>query len=106
MAHIVCCARASFLFMQEQDKQQKSERALREEAILAFWKERDIFKKTLSKDSPEGEFVFYEGPPTANAKPALHHLEARAFKDVIPRYKTMQGFHVRRKAGWDTHGLP
>jgi isoleucyl-tRNA synthetase len=92
--------------MQEQDKQQKSERALREEAILAFWKERDIFKKSLTKDASNGEFVFYEGPPTANAKPALHHLEARAFKDVIPRYKTMQGYHVRRKAGWDTHGLP
>ncbi|MCC7436601.1 class I tRNA ligase family protein, partial [Candidatus Nomurabacteria bacterium] len=53
-----------------------------------------------------GDFVFYEGPPTANAKPALHHLEARAFKDVIPRYKTMRGFSVRRRAGWDTHGLP
>ncbi|MBY0328510.1 class I tRNA ligase family protein, partial [Patescibacteria group bacterium] len=58
------------------------------------------------KDSPKGEFVFFEGPPTANAKPALHHLEARAFKDVIPRYKTMQGFSVPRRAGWDTHGLP
>ncbi len=84
----------------------KSAMAGREEAVLAFWKENDIFKKSLEKDAPNGEFVFYEGPPTANAKPALHHLEARAFKDVLPRYKTMQGFHVRRRAGWDTHGLP
>ncbi|MFZ4499993.1 MAG: class I tRNA ligase family protein [Minisyncoccia bacterium] len=85
---------------------QKSLAALREEAVLAFWRENNIFEKTLSKDAPKGEFVFFEGPPTANAKPALHHLEARAFKDVIPRYKTMQGYHVPRRAGWDTHGLP
>ncbi|HWC57328.1 MAG TPA: class I tRNA ligase family protein [Candidatus Paceibacterota bacterium] len=78
----------------------------REEAVLAFWKKNDIFKKSLEKDAPNGEFIFFEGPPTANAKPALHHLEARAFKDVVPRYKTMQGYHVRRRAGWDTHGLP
>ncbi len=84
----------------------KSPIAAREEEMLAFWKENDIFKKTLEKKSPEGEFVFYEGPPTANGKPGIHHLEARSFKDVIPRYKTMRGFHVRRKAGWDTHGLP
>jgi isoleucyl-tRNA synthetase len=85
---------------------QKSERAQREEKILSFWKENDIFKKTLEKDSPKGEFVFFEGPPTANGRPGIHHIEARSFKDAIPRYKTMQGFHVRRKAGWDTHGLP
>ncbi|MBU1728040.1 class I tRNA ligase family protein [Patescibacteria group bacterium] len=84
----------------------KSESALREERILEFWKENNIFEKSLEKDSPKGEFVFYEGPPTANGKPGIHHLEARAFKDVIPRYKTMCGYHVRRKAGWDTHGLP
>jgi isoleucyl-tRNA synthetase len=90
----------------ESQNNQKSNAALREEAVLAFWKENEIFKKSLLKDAPNGEFVFFEGPPTANAKPALHHLEARAFKDVVPRYKTMQGFHVRRRAGWDTHGLP
>lgn len=84
----------------------RSDRALAEEATLAFWKENTIFEKTVAKDAPNGEYVFYEGPPTANAKPALHHLEARAFKDVIPRYKTMQGYHVPRRAGWDTHGLP
>lgn len=91
---------------QPESKNSKSNAALREEAVLAFWKDQTIFEKTVAKDSPKGDFVFYEGPPTANAKPALHHLEARAFKDVIPRYKTMQGFHVRRRAGWDTHGLP
>jgi len=85
---------------------EKSNAALREEAVLQFWKENQIFKKSLQKDAPNGDFVFYEGPPTANAKPALHHLEARAFKDVLPRYKTMQGYRVARRAGWDTHGLP
>lgn len=88
----------------------KSAYAEREEKILAFWKERDIFRKTLEKfkpgKAPEGEFVFFEGPPTANGHPGIHHLEARVFKDAIPRYKTMRGFYVRRKGGWDTHGLP
>jgi isoleucyl-tRNA synthetase len=88
----------------------KSTHAEREERILAFWKEKGIFEKSLGKwpagKAPKGEFVFYEGPPTANGRPGIHHLEARAFKDAIPRYKTMQGFHVRRKGGWDTHGLP
>lgn len=84
----------------------KSVGALREEAILEFWQKEGIFEKTLEKNKNGNPFVFFEGPPTANAKPALHHLEARAFKDVIPRYKTMQGFNVPRRAGWDTHGLP
>src|SRR6185369_11176407 len=84
----------------------KSEAALREENVLEFWRANKIFEKSLMQREGKKEFVFYEGPPTANAKPALHHLEARAFKDAVPRYKTMQGFHVRRKAGWDTHGLP
>ncbi len=77
-----------------------------EEEILAWWEKNKIFKKSLDKDSPQGEFVFYEGPPTANGKPGIHHVLARSFKDLIPRYKTMQGYHVARKAGWDTHGLP
>lgn len=89
-----------------ENKAQKSAAAAREENILNFWKQAQVFEKSLEKDSPQGEFVFYEGPPTANGKPGIHHLEARAFKDAIPRYKTMQGFHVRRKGGWDTHGLP
>jgi len=91
----------------DKDKTEKSKTALREEKILEFWKENDIFNKTLEKkENSKGEFIFWDGPPTANGKPGIHHLEARAFKDAIPRYKTMQGFHVRRKGGWDTHGLP
>lgn len=80
-----------------------------EEKILQFWKENKIFEKSLKNPpagGPKGNFVFYEGPPTANGRPGIHHVEARAFKDLIPRYKTMRGFKVERKAGWDTHGLP
>lgn len=76
-----------------------------EEEILKDWKDKDIFKKTLAKPSPKGNFVFYDGPPFANGKPHIGHVETRAFKDIIPRFKTMQGYHVDRKAGWDTHGL-
>lgn len=90
----------------EQNKPVKSPHAEREERVLSYWKEKNIFEKTLKKASPKGEFVFYEGPPTANGRPGIHHLEARAFKDAIPRYKTMRGYHVARKGGWDTHGLP
>jgi isoleucyl-tRNA synthetase len=85
---------------------EKSEAAKREEKILAFWEREHVFEKSLAKKSPKGEFIFYEGPPTANGKPGIHHLEARAFKDAIPRYKTMRGYRVNRRAGWDTHGLP
>jgi isoleucyl-tRNA synthetase len=92
--------------MAAKEREDKSPLAQKEEEILAYWKESNIFQKTLEKPSPKGEFVFYEGPPTANGLPGLHHLEARAFKDAIPRFKTMQGYHVRRKGGWDTHGLP
>ena len=92
--------------MEEEKKTAKSEAALREEKILEFWKENNIFKKTVEARTGSPEFVFYEGPPTANGNPGIHHLESRAFKDAIPRYKTMQGYHVRRKGGWDTHGLP
>ncbi|MCR4279533.1 MAG: class I tRNA ligase family protein [Candidatus Zambryskibacteria bacterium] len=92
--------------MTSENQNPKSDRALKEEAILNFWKDNKIFEKSLEKEAPEGEFVFYEGPPTANGKPGIHHIEARSFKDAIPRYKTMRGFHVARKAGWDTHGLP
>ncbi|MEK7074305.1 MAG: class I tRNA ligase family protein, partial [Patescibacteria group bacterium] len=77
-----------------------------EEKILKFWEEKHIFERTLAKTKKGRPFVFYEGPPTANGSPGIHHVEARAFKDLIPRYKTMRGFYVPRKAGWDTHGLP
>src|SRR3989344_6167521 len=83
----------------------KSDAALREEKILEFWRANRIFEKSLEQTKKGKEFIFYEGPPTANAKPAIHHLEARAFKDAIPRYKTMRGYRVNRRAGWDTHGL-
>ena len=84
----------------------KSEAALREEQVLEFWKTNKIFEKSLEKKSPKGEFIFYDGPPTANGMPGIHHLLPQSFKDAIPRYKTMRGYHVRRKGGWDTHGLP
>ena len=77
-----------------------------EEKILKYWKEKEIFKKTLEKTKKGERFVFFEGPPFANGLPGIHHLLARAFKDIILRFKTMQGFYVERKAGWDTHGLP
>ncbi|MBI2624878.1 MAG: class I tRNA ligase family protein [Candidatus Nealsonbacteria bacterium] len=77
-----------------------------EEKILKYWKENKTFEKSLAQRKRARDFVFYEGPPTANAKPGIHHVLARAFKDIICRYKTMQGFRVLRKAGWDTHGLP
>ncbi len=78
----------------------------REQEILKQWEARDIFNKTVQKNAPKGPFVFFEGPPTANGKPGIHHAESRAFKDCIPRFRTMQGYRVVRKAGWDTHGLP
>ena len=84
----------------------KSEAALREEKVLKFWREKKVFNQSLEKKSPKGEFVFYDGPVTANSKPVLHTMVPFSFKDVIPRYKTMRGYHVRRKGGWDTHGLP
>jgi len=77
-----------------------------EKRILDFWEKKKIFKKSVEKNPLEKSFIFYEGPPTANGKPGIHHVLARAFKDIIPRYKTMQGYRVERKAGWDTHGLP
>ena len=77
-----------------------------EAKVLEFWKSQNIFAQSEAKAAPKGEFVFYEGPPTANGQPAMHHVLARAFKDLFPRYKSMQGFHVTRKGGWDTHGLP
>lgn len=77
-----------------------------ENEILEFWKKDDIFKLVQEKRTGSKPFIFYEGPPTANGKPGVHHVIARVFKDVILRYKTMQGFYIERKAGWDTHGLP
>ena len=74
--------------------------------ILDFWKDNDIFEKSVSTRDENKLFVFYEGPPTANGKPGIHHVMARTLKDLVCRYKTLKGFRVERKAGWDTHGLP
>ncbi|HEY8815620.1 MAG TPA: class I tRNA ligase family protein, partial [Candidatus Dormibacteraeota bacterium] len=77
-----------------------------EQELMATWKQEGTFQKSLELREGRPRFVFYEGPPTANGKPATHHILARAFKDLFGRYKTMRGFYVERKAGWDTHGLP
>ena len=77
-----------------------------EHEILAFWKANDTFSASLAKTADGTPWTFYEGPPTANGMPGTHHIEARVFKDVFPRFKTMQGYRVDRKAGWDCHGLP
>lgn len=77
-----------------------------EEDVLDFWDKQDVFKKSLEKTANGKRFVFFEGPPTANGLPGIHHVIARTFKDIIVRYKTLRGFFVERKAGWDTHGLP
>ncbi|AWN26758.1 isoleucine--tRNA ligase [Streptomyces sp. NEAU-S7GS2] len=77
-----------------------------EHAVLEFWQEQKVFARTLQQSEGRPEWVFYEGPPTANGMPGAHHIEARVFKDVFPRFRTMQGYHVDRKAGWDCHGLP
>ena len=74
--------------------------------ILDFWRENDVFATSLAATEGRPMWVFNEGPPTANGKPGTHHVEARVFKDVFPRYRTMKGYHVPRKAGWDCHGLP
>ena len=77
-----------------------------EEAQLKFWRERNIFHRSMSEREDGPRYVFYEGPPTANGRPGTHHVLARAFKDMFPRYKTMRGYYALRKGGWDTHGLP
>ncbi len=77
-----------------------------EDAVLKFWKKQEIFKKTSTERQGKPDYVFYEGPPTANGRPGVHHVLARAFKDMFPRYKIMRGYNVSRRGGWDTHGLP
>jgi isoleucyl-tRNA synthetase len=76
------------------------------EEILKYWKENDIFEKSIATREGKESYVFFEGPPSANGMPGIHHVMARTIKDIFPRYKTMKGFQVKRKAGWDTHGLP
>lgn len=84
----------------------KSEAAKREEDILAFWKERDIFNKSVERAAPKGEYVFYDGPPFATGLPHYGHIVASVIKDAVPRYWTMRGYKVPRVWGWDCHGLP
>lgn len=76
------------------------------EEILSYWEENEIFKKSITTREGKEPFVFFEGPPSANGLPGIHHVMARAIKDIFCRYKTQKGFQVKRKAGWDTHGLP
>ena len=78
----------------------------REKKIVAFWKENQIFEKSIEKNKGGKEFSFFDGPPTANGKPHIGHILTRVMKDIVPRFQTMKGKHVLRKAGWDTHGLP
>ena len=78
----------------------------REKVTLDFWKENQIFEKSLNQRSKDNTYTFYDGPPTANGKPHIGHVLTRVIKDMIPRYHAMKGAYVPRKAGWDTHGLP
>lgn len=91
---------------EEKDVKPKSETAQREENILDFWQKEKIFEKTLTKDAPLGNFVFFDGPPFATGLPHYGHILAGTIKDVIPRYQTMKGKRVLRRWGWDCHGLP
>ncbi|HMN25175.1 MAG TPA: class I tRNA ligase family protein, partial [Ignavibacteriaceae bacterium] len=77
-----------------------------EQEVLKFWQSNNIFEKSISTRDENKSWTFYEGPPTANGKPGIHHVMARTLKDLVCRYKTLQGYRVNRKAGWDTHGLP
>ena len=77
-----------------------------EEKLLRFWQEKSIFQRSVDQRRGMSRFTLYEGPPTANGNPGIHHALARVFKDVIPRYKAMKGYYAPRIAGWDTHGLP
>lgn len=85
---------------------EKSKLALKEEEVLKFWQENKIFEKTLEKEAPKGEYVFYDGPPFATGLPHFGHILAGTMKDFVGRYKTMCGYHVPRRWGWDCHGLP
>ncbi len=78
----------------------------REEKVLKFWKENQVFEKTVEKNKGKEPYTFYDGPPTANGKPHIGHILTRVIKDIIPRHRVMKGYDVLRIAGWDTHGLP
>ena len=78
----------------------------REQEVLDFWNANNVFEQSIKNNEGHEEFTFYDGPPTANGKPHIGHVLTRVIKDMIPRYRTMKGYKVLRKAGWDTHGLP
>jgi len=92
--------------MSEQNGRERTSFPAMEEDVLKFWQSAAIFEKSLSKEAPRGEYVFYDGPPFATGTPHYGHLVGSIMKDVIPRYQTMRGYHVARKWGWDCHGLP
>ena len=77
-----------------------------EQEVLGFWEENKIFQKSIDSRDEKNPFVFYEGPPSANGMPGIHHVVGRTIKDIFCRYKTLKGYRVERKGGWDTHGLP
>nr|HAD51194.1 isoleucine--tRNA ligase [Algoriphagus sp.] len=76
------------------------------ESVLEYWKKNQIFEKSIANREGAETFTFFEGPPSANGTPGIHHVMARTLKDIFCRYKTLKGFQVKRKGGWDTHGLP
>ena len=76
------------------------------EQVLAYWEKNDVFHKSIEEREGQPKFVFFEGPPSANGHPGIHHVMGRTIKDTFLRYRTMKGYQVHRKAGWDTHGLP
>ena len=78
----------------------------REREVLEFWKRNHIFEESVRQSQGKPAYTFYDGPPTANGRPHIGHVLTRSMKDIIPRYRTMKGYDVLRKAGWDTHGLP
>ena len=78
----------------------------REREVLEFWKQNHIFEESVRQSRGKPAYTFYDGPPTANGRPHIGHVLTRSMKDIIPRYRTMKGYDVLRKAGWDTHGLP
>ena len=77
-----------------------------DQEVLKWWEAEDTFHQSVSSRAGNPSFTFYEGPPSANGKPGIHHVLARTIKDLVCRYKTLQGYQVKRKGGWDTHGLP
>ncbi|MBQ8427800.1 MAG: class I tRNA ligase family protein, partial [Clostridia bacterium] len=78
----------------------------REKSVVEYWNNNHVFEDSVAANEAGEEFSFYDGPPTANGKPHIGHILTRVMKDIVPRYQTMKGKHVLRKAGWDTHGLP